>query len=32
MAYERMAGMNEWLASANGIQMDAGNKWMISFS
>ena len=31
MASEWMAGMKDWLASANGIQMDDQDKWMISF-
>jgi hypothetical protein len=31
MAFEGMAGINEWLVLANGIQMDDQNKWMISF-
>jgi hypothetical protein len=31
MASERMTETNEWLASANGIQMDDRDKWLISF-
>jgi hypothetical protein len=31
MASEWMAGMNDWLASANGIRMDDQDERLISF-
>jgi len=31
MTSEGMTVTNEWLALANGIQMDGRDKWMISF-